>query len=208
MVERVRRLLVLVSAVVLVDMTFYAAIAPLLPQYQQDLGLSKSAAGGLTAAYAAGTLIASLPAGRLAGWVGGKPTLLLGLGLLAVSSLAFGFGTGLPVLDGARFAQGVGGACTWAGGFAWLVAATALALFWTPAAAMLSESSESAGLDQGLAFGLMNLAWALGQVVGGAAGGSLADAAGDGVSYSILGVLCAATLLLTVRTGEQTTAAP
>ncbi|MBA3306893.1 MAG: hypothetical protein H0U25_13370 [Thermoleophilaceae bacterium] len=67
---------------------------------------------------------------------------------------------------------------------------------------MLSESSESAGLDQGLAFGLMNLAWALGQVVGGAAGGTLADAAGDGLSYAILGGLCAGTLLLTGRTRE------
>jgi cyanate permease len=45
----VRRLLFLVSAVVLVDTMFYAAIVPLLPEYRGDLGLSKSAAGGLTA---------------------------------------------------------------------------------------------------------------------------------------------------------------
>ncbi len=84
-----------------------------------------------------------------------------------------------------------------------LLAATALAFFWTPAAAMLSDSSERAGLDQGLAFGLMNLAWATGQVLGGGAGGSLADATSDGIPYAILGALCAATLLLTGRTRER-----
>ena len=118
----VRRLLLLVSAVVLVDMTFYAAIAPLLPEYQEDLGLSKSGAGALTASYAAGTLLGSLPAGVLAGRIGGRATTLVGLGMLVVSSVVFGFGEDIVVLDSARFLQGVGGACTWAGGFAWLMA--------------------------------------------------------------------------------------
>ncbi len=121
-VATVRRLLLLVSAVVLVDMTFYAAIAPLLPEYQEDLGLSKSGAGALTASYAAGTLLGSLPAGVLAGRIGGRATTLVGLGMLVVSSVVFGFGEDIVVLDGARFLQGVGGACTWAGGFAWLMA--------------------------------------------------------------------------------------
>jgi hypothetical protein len=41
----------------------------------------------------------------------------------------------------------------------------------------------------------MNLAWAGGQVVGGAAGGGLADLTADAVPYAILAVVCAATLL-------------
>ena len=52
------------------------------------------------------------------------------------------------------------------------------------------------GLDQGFAFGLMNLAWAAGQVVGGAAGGALADLTSDAVPYAILSLLCLATLAL------------
>src|SRR5688500_3210391 len=48
-----RRLLLLVSAIVFVDTMFYAAITPLLPRYSEELGLSKSAAGVLTAAYPA-----------------------------------------------------------------------------------------------------------------------------------------------------------
>ena len=368
-----RRLLLLVSAVVLVDTMFYAAIAPLLPDYRDDLALSKSAAGILTASYAAGTLVGALPAGWLAGRLGGKATMLLGLGLLTGSSVAFGFAREIVLLDLARFAQGIGGACSWAGGFAWLVAVAprerrgeligaalaaaifgvllgpvlggvasetspalvfscvgvlamalaawalgtpaeplaeqatlrelrrglrsrpivlavwlvalpalfsgtlnvlaplrldelgasglavgavfltaaavegvmspllgrfsdrrgrmlplrtglaagavaavllplpgavwllaptvviavgALGVFWTPAAALLSESAESAGLDQGFAFGLMNLAWAGGQVLGGVVGAGLADATADAVPYAILTLLCTGTLVL------------
>ena len=53
-----RRLLLLGSTVVFLDVAFYTAITPLLPHYVDDLGLSKGAAGVLSAAYAAGTLFA------------------------------------------------------------------------------------------------------------------------------------------------------
>src|SRR5215211_4360877 len=116
-----RRIFLLVAAVVLVDTAFYAAIVPLLPHYTDELGLSQTAAGVLTASYAAGTLVASLPGGLLAARIGVKPTLLSGLSLLAVTSLIFGHATDTAVLDAARFAQGVGGALSWAGGLAWLI---------------------------------------------------------------------------------------
>ena len=119
-----RRLFLLVAAVVLVDTAFYAAISPLLPSYAEDLDLSKTAAGVLTASYAAGTLAGSIPGGWLATRVGVKPTLLAGLGLLAVTSVVFGLARDVILLDAARFVQGVGGACSWAAGMAWLVAAS------------------------------------------------------------------------------------
>jgi MFS family permease len=118
-----RRLFLLVSAIVLVDTAFYAAISPLLPHYQAEFGLSKAAAGVLTASYAAGTLIGSIPAGWAAGRLGVKPTALLGLALMSVTSLVFGFAHHVLLLDAARFLQGVGGACSWAAGMAWLVSA-------------------------------------------------------------------------------------
>ena len=118
-----RRLLVLVSAIVLVDVMFYSAITPLLPSYVEELDLTKSEAGVLTGSYAAGTVAASLPAGWLASRWGVRPTLLAGLALLAVSCVAFGFGRDFELLAGARFVQGIGGAGSWAAGLAWLIAA-------------------------------------------------------------------------------------
>jgi MFS family permease len=118
-----RRLFVLVAAVILVDTMFYAAIVPLLPEYRDELGLSKSAAGILSASYAAGTLLAALPAGWLAARVGVRQVMLGGLGLMSASSLVFAFADNVVLLDAARFAQGVGGAMSWTGGLAWLLAA-------------------------------------------------------------------------------------
>jgi MFS family permease len=78
----------------------------------------------LSAAYAAGTLVASLPAGFMAARVGPRRTLLSGLLLLGLASLAFGFGNHVVLLDAARFVQGVAGALAWAGALTWLILAT------------------------------------------------------------------------------------
>ena len=69
-----RRLLLLTSAVVFVDTAFYAAITPLLPHYVEELGITKSSAGMLSAAYPAGTLLGALPGGWLAAHAGVRPT--------------------------------------------------------------------------------------------------------------------------------------
>ena len=367
-----RRLLFLVSAVVLVDVVFYSAIIPLLPAYTDDLGLSKSEAGVLAGAYAAGNLVASIPAGILASRTGPKPVLLGGFVLLIASCVVFGFADRFEVLVGARFVQGAGGAGAWAAGMAWLLAvaprdrrgeligtalgvaiagslggpvvgalaeeigtevvftaiaavaltlalavvatpppvepeptsglsgalrdrrvltgawltmvpalffgsftvltalrlddlggaaagvaavvlaaaaaeaamspivgrlsdrrgrvlpmrigltgvlvacvavplvegatvplaiavvagATLAGMMWAPAMALLSDGAEAAGVSQGLAFGLVNLAWAGGQVAGSVGGSALADAASDGATYAVLGVLTFVSLAL------------
>jgi MFS family permease len=116
-----RRLVLLVGAIVLVDTMFLAAITPLLPEYSERLGLTKAAAGVLSASYAVGGLVGSLPAGWLAARWGVKPTVLLGLAMLGVSSIAFGLAHSVLLLDVARFVQGVGGGCLWAAGLSWLI---------------------------------------------------------------------------------------
>jgi MFS family permease len=118
-----RRLFLLVAAVVLVDTMFYAAITPLLPEYSSDLDLSKSAAGVLSASYAAGTLFGTFPGGWFAARFGVRPTVLTGLTLMSVSGLAFAFANDIALLDAARFLQGIGGAFSWIGGYAWLISA-------------------------------------------------------------------------------------
>jgi MFS family permease len=116
-----RRLLILASAMIFFDVAFFSAIAPLLPDYVDDLGLSKAQAGILSAAYAAGTLLASLPAGLVASRVGPRRTVIVGLLLLGCSSLVFGFAEEIALLDGARFIQGIAGALIWAGALTWLI---------------------------------------------------------------------------------------
>ncbi len=112
----------MVAAIVLVDTMFYAAIAPLLPYYTHHFHLAKAQAGVLSASYAAGTLVGSLPAGWLAARFGVRRTILSGLGLMIAASLAFAFASRAGPLDVARFVQGLGGAASWAAGMAWLIA--------------------------------------------------------------------------------------
>lgn len=117
-----RRLLFLVSVIVLVDTMFYAAITPLLPDYADRFDLSKSAAGVLAGSYAAGTLVGALPGGLFAARFGARRAVLVGVSLMSVASVGFAFGDSIVLLDVTRFVQGVGGAFSFAGGLGWLVA--------------------------------------------------------------------------------------
>jgi MFS family permease len=120
----VRRLLTLVSATVLLESVFFAVLAPLLPYYEEEFGLSTSALGALSAVYALGGLVGALPSGLLAVRAGVKATMLTGLGIIVATSVAFGLADSAWLLYLARFGQGVGSAFAWTGGLAWLVAAT------------------------------------------------------------------------------------
>ena len=166
-----RRLFLLVAAVVLVDTMFFSAIAPLLPHYSDELELSKTGAGVLTAAYPVGTLAGSLPGGWLAARWGVKPTLLMGIGLLGVASLVFAFANHVVLLDAARFVQGFGGAFMWTAGMAWLVLAT---------------PAHRRGELIGSAFAAPAIGVLLGPVLGGAA-----TVIGDEIVFSAVAVAAA-----------------
>jgi MFS family permease len=116
------RLLLAISIVVFVDTMLYSVLAPLLPGLSHQLHLSKLSAGVMTASYPLGTLIGSLPGGLLVSRAGPRFTVCTGLTLLLGSTVAFGCLNNVAALDLARFVEGVGGACSWAGGLAWIVA--------------------------------------------------------------------------------------
>jgi MFS family permease len=173
-------LVVLVSAVVLVDTVFFTALTPLLPHYVHALGLSKSQAGILVASYPVGTLLGAVPGGILASRLGVRPAVLLGLAVMAVSSLVFGYAHSLAVLDTARLVQGIAGACTWAGGLAWLAAAA---------------TAERRGAALGTAFAAAVGGALLGPVIG-----AVASHVGTGPSFAAAtvagGILMVASLLV------------
>src|SRR5947207_1610648 len=71
-----RRLLLLVCALVWVDTLLFSALTPLLPHFVHQLHLSKAGAGVLVAAYAAGALVGGLPGGAAAARLGARRAVL------------------------------------------------------------------------------------------------------------------------------------
>jgi len=118
-----RRLVTLVSVLVFVDTTLFAALTPLLGRFAHELHLSTATAGVLVAAYAAGALLGSLPGGVTAARLGPRRAVLAGLALMGVASLGFAWSESFGQLLAARLVQGAGSGFTWAGSFAWLMAA-------------------------------------------------------------------------------------
>jgi MFS family permease len=82
-------------------------------------------------------------------------------------------------------------------------AAISFGACYTPAIALVSDRAEVAGLAQGVAFGVMNSAWALGNMTGPAAGGALAERFGDAVPYAAGAALCLLTLLAAERVARN-----
>jgi MFS family permease len=75
-----------------------------------------------------------------------------------------------------------------------IVGMPAFGALFAPAMALLSKGAHRLQLEQGLAFGLGNLAWASGQAIAAAGSGGLAQATSDLVPYCLLAGACLATL--------------
>ena len=118
-----RRLLLLVAVLVFVDTMLFAALTPLLPHFADELGLSKTRAGALVAAYAAGALVGGVPGGFAAARLGARRAVIVGLTAMGLASVGFALAGGFWTLFAARLLQGCGSAFTWAGAFARLLAA-------------------------------------------------------------------------------------
>lgn len=176
-----RRLLLLVAVLVFVDTMLYAALTPLLPHFAHEFGMSKARAGTLVAAYAAGALVGGLPGGWAAARLGARRAVLVGLSCMGLSSLGFAFAQTFSTLFLARFLQGVGSGFTWAGAFAWLLAA-----------APRERRGELIGTAMGAAvFGAL-----FGPVVG-----AVAALTGRGWVFSALAVLSLGLVWWTLRAG-------
>ena len=119
-----RRLLAVVVLVTFFESTFFAALAPLLPHLKDELGFSKSAAGLLTSAYAIGVALVAVPGGLLGARSGPKRVALVGIIVISLGSVAFGFADTLWQLLLARGLQGIGAGMAWTSAFSWLVEAS------------------------------------------------------------------------------------
>ena len=116
--------MLLCCAIVFVDTSFYSAMTPLLPGVRGRVrALQDGAPACSPRPIRPGTLAGALPGGYLAARAGVRATVLLGLALMSVASVAFAFAGSIAVLDAARFLQGIGGAASWAGALAWVAGA-------------------------------------------------------------------------------------
>jgi len=174
-----RRLVLLVAVVVAIDTMLYAALTPLLPHLAHELDLSKSRAGVLVAAYAAGALVAGFVGGLATTRFGPRRAVLMGLTSMGIAGVGFAFANGFWTLFAARLFQGAGSGFTWAGSFAWLLAAT---------------PRERRGEMLGTAMGSATFGAMLGPVVGAAAA-----LAGRGVVFATLAGLSVVLIVWTLR---------
>jgi hypothetical protein len=76
-----------------------------------------------------------------------------------------------------------------------VVGMPAYGTLFTPALTLVSSGADRMQLNQGLLFGIDNLAWAAGQGIAAAAGGAIAEATTDLVPYGLLAAACLASLL-------------
>jgi MFS family permease len=166
-----RRLLVLVSTVVFVDAMLFGALAPLVPGYADEFGLTKTGAGLLVAAFGAGALLGGVPGGLAAARFGPKRGVVAGLVLLSLASFAFAAAEGPWALGLARLVQGASSTITWAGALAWLTVAT---------------PRERRGELIGVAFGAAVFGAILGPMFG-----AVADAVSVRVSFASVGAIAA-----------------
>ncbi len=175
-----RRVVLLSSAIVFVDTLFYALLTPLLPHYAHQYGLSKAGAGILAADYPAGVLVGAIPSGWVAGRIGVKATAIGGLVVVAVTSVTFGFGSSIALLDAARFVQGIGSAFAWTAALTWLVGVSA-------------PGRRGALLGRTMSVAIV------GALFGPALGG-IASVAGTGPTFTAVAVLAAVVAVFALRT--------
>jgi len=140
---------------------------------------------GASALLIAGTFLAASAIEAVLSWLAGKqadrrgtiaPVTISLIAATAVSLLA-------PTLGSTRLLVP-----------ALILGMPAFGALFAPALALLSKGAGRLRLDQGLAFGLANLAWATGQAVAAAGSGVVAQATSDLVPYFLLAGACLATL--------------
>jgi len=73
------------------------------------------------------------------------------------------------------------------------VAAPLLGMLWTPAMALLTEGAETRAVDPAYGFGLANLGWGTGAMVGAAAAGAIAQVTADAAPFALVAALAVAT---------------
>lgn len=164
----------------------YGTLAVLTPLKLSHLGASNVTVGAAFLFGAAFAALTSPVIGRISDRRGWRVPVLAGLCGSTVWVVLLGLPRAVALL------------------FALVVIADGLfGVSYPPAGALISAGAAATGLDQAYGFGLFNLAWAGGQVMGGAGSAGLAQATSDLVPYSLLAALCIVTVMAVRRQGHE-----
>lgn len=156
-------------------------LVPTLPFYASSLGAPAGLIGFIVAAAGIGTLLADVPAGALLGRLGRRPAMLIGAGLVAISTFLIGVWGNIPALIALRLIAGVG-----------------TALWGLSRHAYITDVIAPAQRGRSIAvFGGINRT---GNLLAPAAGGFIGLAFGLQAPFLVAGVLAAATAVLAYLT--------
>jgi MFS family permease len=133
----------------------YGIVAPAIPEFARQFGVSVAAAAGVVSAFALMRVIGALPAGRLADRFGEHVVMTAGIAVVAVSSVLAGLSQSFVQLIALRGAGGLGSAM-------YTVGAQTLLLVTVPEG------------QRGRASGLFSAGFLLGGISGPAVGGLVA----------------------------------
>jgi predicted MFS family arabinose efflux permease len=161
-----RRLLILLYALIFVDEVALVSLVPLLPSYRDAFDLSGFESGVALSAASLAIVAGAIPGGVAGDRLGHRRVTIAAGTLLAASCLGQGLAVGLWTLVAARLAFGVSSAVIWSAGLSWL--------------------SDSAGEDRPGAVGAVIAVAGLGGMVGPVFAGVLADRLGRGAPFLIL----------------------
>jgi MFS family permease len=152
-------------------------LVPTLPFYAKDLGASGSLIGIIVAAAGLGTLATDLPAGIVIGRLGRRPAMLMGAGLVAISTIIAGLWANVPGLILLRLLAGAG-----------------TALWALSRHAYITDVTQPAQRGRSIAvFGGINRA---GSLLAPALGGALGKLFGLGSPFIVAGILAAGTAVI------------
>lgn len=106
----VPRDVITMSGVALCVSLGFGIVAPAIPLFATQFGVSATAAGAVVSAFALMRLVFGLVAGRLSDRLGGRSSLVIGIAVVAVSSLLAGIAQNYPQLLVLRGVGGMGSA--------------------------------------------------------------------------------------------------
>ena len=152
-------------------------ISPVLPAYALSFGVSLALVGLLISAFAIARVMLDIPAGMFSPRFGMKRFMLIGLGIIAVSSMAAGLAVDYYTLLAARILEGVGSA-----------------MYTTVSITMVSKLAPREARGAHLSFYLSM--FLLGTAFGPAVGGAVSDQFGLNAPFLVYGLCGAASFVM------------